>query len=174
MSNLARKLSAAPDPTTRIALIVEADITDAPPPRQREPRRRRVGVRSTTLSGRDLRRLARAPQEASRDEIEANQALRPETRAECEDAVRPCPWVGCTFNLYLDVNAFGGLKLNWPDRDPLDIDPETSCALDVAARGTTTLVSVGRILNLTRERVRQLEDIALARVRVAVEALDVL
>jgi hypothetical protein len=168
MSNPARTLSAAP----RLALVVEADITDAP--RQRAPYRPRAGVRSTTLSRRDLQTLARAPQEASPEEVEANQALRPRTRAACEYAVRPCPWVGCKLNLYLDVNSFGGLKLNWPDVDPMDIDPAASCALDIANGGATSLVSVGRLLNLTRERVRQLEDIALAKLRAVTEGLDLL
>ena len=32
-----------------------------------------------------------------------------------------------------------------------------SCALDVADRGGTTLEDVGAIMNLTRERIRQVE-----------------
>ena len=38
-----------------------------------------------------------------------------------------------------------------------------SCALDVADRGGTTLEDVGAIMNLTRERIRQVEVKALAR-----------
>jgi hypothetical protein len=38
-----------------------------------------------------------------------------------------------------------------------------SCALDVADRGGTTLEDVGAIMNLTRERIRQVEVKALAK-----------
>jgi len=171
MSNAVRKLTGA---VSRYAPIVSADITAAPPQRSRTPYRRRVGVRSSTLSIRDLRSLARDPQEASPEEVEANESLRPRTRAACEHAIRPCPWVGCKFNLYLDVNTAGGLKLNWPEIEPLDMDPSASCVLDIAKRGAMKLISIGRMMNLTRERVRQLEDIALARARSTTESLDVL
>jgi len=42
--------------------------------------------------------------------------------------------------------------------------PET-CALDVADRGGATLGEVGSVLGVTRERVRQLEERALRRLR---------
>lgn len=105
-------------------------------------------------------------------EVATNERMRPQTRAECEYAVRPCPWVGCKFNLFLDVNERGGVKLNHPDAEPLDIDPGQSCALDLAEAGKSTLVSVARMMNLTRERVRQIEDVALARLRLPAERLD--
>src|SRR5262249_53683369 len=38
-----------------------------------------------------------------------------------------------------------------------------SCALDIADRGGTTLEDVGAIMNLTRERIRQVEVKALAK-----------
>ena len=38
-----------------------------------------------------------------------------------------------------------------------------TCALDVADRGGTTLEDVGAIMNLTRERIRQVEVRALAK-----------
>jgi DNA-directed RNA polymerase sigma subunit (sigma70/sigma32) len=41
---------------------------------------------------------------------------------------------------------------------------EETCALDVADRGGITLEEVGRLLNLTRERVRQLEAEALTEI----------
>ncbi|MBU6161975.1 MAG: DNA-binding protein, partial [Myxococcales bacterium] len=69
---------------------------------------------------------------------------------------RPCPWVSCKFHLYLDVNPeTGSIKLNFPDLEVWEM-PET-CALDVADRGGITLEEVGEILNLTRERIRQVE-----------------
>jgi hypothetical protein len=49
----------------------------------------------------------------------------------------------------------GSIKLNFPDLEVWEM-PET-CALDVAERGGITLEEVGEILNLTRERIRQVE-----------------
>jgi hypothetical protein len=57
--------------------------------------------------------------------------------------------------LYLEVNEHGIMKVSFPEHEPWDI-PET-CSLDVADRGTHTLEDVGRLLNKTRERIRQLE-----------------
>ena len=82
--------------------------------------------------------------------------LRPRTRSKCKMGPRPCPWAGCSHHLYLDVNPeSGAIKVNFPHVDVMDM-PET-CALDVADRGGTTLEEVGAILNLTRERIRQIE-----------------
>lgn len=86
--------------------------------------------------------------------------LRPKTRGECALGARPCPWVGCAHHLYLDViPETGALKLNHPDRDFDEL--EETCSLDVADRGPHRLERVGRYLNVTRERARQLEVRAL-------------
>lgn len=85
---------------------------------------------------------------------------RPRTRAECALGPRPCPFVGCRWNLYLDVIGTS-IKLNFPDLEPGQM--RESCALDVAARGGIPHGDVGRLLNLTRERVRQIEDNALRK-----------
>jgi len=84
------------------------------------------------------------------------QAKRPRTRADCLKMGRPCLFVSCKHHLYLDVNPqTGSIKLNFPDREVWEL--KETCALDVAERGGLTLEEVGEILNLTRERVRQLE-----------------
>lgn len=81
---------------------------------------------------------------------------RPRTRAECRDGARPCPYVGCRHHLYLDVNEeTGTIKLNFPHLEVWEM--KESCSLDVAGRGGGTLDEVGVMLNLTRERVRQIE-----------------
>lgn len=81
---------------------------------------------------------------------------RPMTREECESMPRPCPFVSCSHHLYLDVNPeTGTLKVNFPHLEVWEM-PET-CSLDVADRGGITLEEVGAILNLTRERIRQVE-----------------
>ena len=69
--------------------------------------------------------------------------------------------MSCRFHLFLDVDPKNGsLKVNFPDREPWEL-PET-CALDVAERGGATLEEIGRALNVTRERARQIEGAALA------------
>jgi hypothetical protein len=81
---------------------------------------------------------------------------RPRTRGECAEGLRPCPFVSCKFHLYLDVNPeTGSIKLNFPDLEVWEM--KETCALDVADRGAPTLDQIGAIMNLTRERVRQLE-----------------
>lgn len=94
---------------------------------------------------------------------------RPQTRAQCEDAPRPCPYVGCRFHLYLDVSKRGSIKLNFPHLEPEEL--EHSCALDVAESGGATLEQVGYLLNVVRERVRQLEDMAFRKLREAARKL---
>jgi hypothetical protein len=89
---------------------------------------------------------------------------RPQTRGDCVDGIRPCPYVGCKFNLYLDVTPETGvIKLNFPDLDPDELGE--SCALDVAEDGGRELLPIARALNVTRERVRQIEVRALAKGR---------
>jgi hypothetical protein len=87
---------------------------------------------------------------------------RPRSRGECRNMPRPCPFVGCKYHLYVDVSARGGIKFNFPDLEVWDL--AETCVLDVAERpGGVTLEEVGAIMNLTRERVRQLEAIGLKR-----------
>jgi len=86
---------------------------------------------------------------------------RPRTRADCADVPRPCPWVACRHNAYLDLNPKSGgsgkLMLNFPGLEPDEVPPEKSCVLDMADRGPQTLEEVAELLNVTRERVRQIE-----------------
>ena len=87
---------------------------------------------------------------------------KPKTRAQCIDGPRPCPYVSCKHHLFLDISSkTGAIKLNFPDLDLWEMGE--SCALDVADRGGTTLEDVGAIMNLTRERIRQVEVRALAK-----------
>ena len=89
---------------------------------------------------------------------------RPSTRAECRDAKRPCLYVSCRYHLYLDVNPItGSIKLNFPDKEVWQL--QETCSLDVAERGGITLEEVGEIMNLTRERIRQVEVNGLDKLR---------
>lgn len=126
-----------------------------------ERRQRKSRNRPKTIAGRRL----------SRSEIEEGIRLvddmwydRPKTRAECIDGPRPCPFVSCKFHLYLDVKTdTNSIKLNFPHLEVWEM--EHTCSLDVAERGGMTLEEVGHILNLTRERVRQVEVAGLEKLR---------
>lgn len=96
---------------------------------------------------------------------------RPRVRGDCapgsdgEHAERPCPFVGCRMHLYFEVSqATGAISFNFPRLEPWELTH--SCALDVADEGGMTLEELGRRLNLTRERARQIEHRAVERLRV--------
>ena len=82
---------------------------------------------------------------------------RPGCRADCVDAPRPCPWVSCRYHLYLDINeGTGSIKFNFPDKEIWEMDH--TCALDLAENGESTFEEIGQVINLTRERIRQLTN----------------
>jgi hypothetical protein len=68
---------------------------------------------------------------------------------------RPCAFLACRFHLGLDVTPAGTIRLLYDDIEDM---PET-CALDVADRGPQSLETIGVLLGVSRERVRQLEEI---------------
>lgn len=96
---------------------------------------------------------------------------RPRVRSECRGGVRPCPFVACKHHLYLDVNpATGSIKINFPDIEVWEMTE--TCALDIAERGGLTLEEVGSIMNLTRERIRQVEVAGLEKLQAEEYAVD--
>jgi hypothetical protein len=149
-----------------------------PRPEEEAPEEAKGGVerrRSKTMSrkemARDLRRRRLTgqldPEEA--ELLNAVDTQRPKTRADCVNGARPCLFVSCKHNLYLDVNPeTGSIKLNFPDKEIWEL--EHTCALDVAEKGGITLEEVGTIMNLTRERIRQVETRGLMKLREATEA----
>ncbi len=159
----------AETPATEGALAVDTRTPESPDdkPVTREQRRsrRKREVRARTIS---VKRMTKRELELGRllypdvEDIE-----KPRTRAECVGGERPCPFVSCKHHLYLDVSArTGAIKLNFPDLEVWEMTE--TCALDVADRGGTTLEEVGAIMNLTRERIRQVEVKGLAKL----QALD--
>ncbi len=119
--------------------------------------------RPKTMSRRDIQREERRRQRAG-ERLEIIPYARPNNRTECQSAVRPCLFVACKYHLYLDVNPeTGSIKMNFPDVEVWEL--EETCSLDVAERGGVTLEEVGEILNLTRERVRQVEVTGLTKMR---------
>lgn len=97
----------------------------------------------------------------------------PATRADCPErevfldgtlGPRDCPFVSCRHHLYLDVNPeTGSIKLNFADLEPDEL--VETCSLDVAERHGEDLEFIGKLLGLVRERIRQIEAKALARLR---------
>ena len=155
--------SAAPQTEGALALAAApaAPESEEVTREQRRSRRKRE-VRARTIS---VKRMTKRELEMGRllypdvEDVE-----RPRTRAECQGSDRPCPFVSCKHHLYLDVSArTGAIKLNFPDLEVWEMNE--TCALDVADRGGTTLEEVGAIMNLTRERIRQVEVKGLAKLQ---------
>ncbi len=85
---------------------------------------------------------------------------RPLRREDCREAPRPCPYVGCRHHLFLDVHPKSGrIQLNFPGFGVQDLTE--TCALDVAERDEASAEEIGDYLNLTAERIRQIEVSAL-------------
>lgn len=98
---------------------------------------------------------------------------RPASRIDCAGSDRPCLYVACRYNLFLDVTDNGTIKFSHgPDVEPEDVIGD-SCALDVADRGGETLEEIGRSLGLTRERIRQIAKDALLSLRIGLERIGV-
>ncbi len=128
---------------------------------QRRSRRKRA-VRARTIS---VKRMTKRELELGRLLYpDMEEEPRPITRDACAGGERPCPYVSCKHHLFLDVSArTGAIKLNFPDLEVWDMNE--TCALDVSDRGGTTLEEVGAIMNLTRERIRQVEVKGLAKLQ---------
>ncbi len=111
--------------------------------------------------------------------------VRPKLRSECiNNGVRPCPFVSCAHHLFLDVRkvqrvvrsrkipreAVDTIRINFPVFSPLDL--EFSCSLDEVREfpDGMTLEEMGQRMNLTRERVRQLEVAVLEKIRCTIDA----
>ena len=149
----------------------ERSETSGEPPeisRKIRRRRRRTRPRSKTIA---MKRL-------TREELRVGAAMyppvdipRPTSREECRGEMRPCPWVACKHHLYLDINPeTGSIKINFPDLEPWEL--KHTCALDVAERGGITLEEVGEIMNLTRERIRQVEVRGLLKLKMGSPSPD--
>jgi len=93
--------------------------------------------------------------------------VRPRYYHQCVGGPRPCPLVGCRANTYLEpVNGGRSLRVQWGDRQPEDVPPGESCIEDLveAHPDGMTLDEIARVLGCTRERVRQVETVALAKI----------
>lgn len=94
--------------------------------------------------------IARAGTAADPELQVVSAARPPSTRADCIDGPRPCRWEGCRHAL-----------------------PGGGCVLDYAAANPdgATLADVARVLGLTRQRILQLEQKAMRKLRAAAQRL---
>ena len=121
-------------------------------------------MKARTVSLRELERERTREQKSGREALEIIDYQRPTTREDCRGKVRPCLFVACTYHLYLEVTDKGSIVLNYPQREPWEL--EETCALDIAEKEDgSTLETIGDYLNLTRERVRQIERSALDKLK---------
>lgn len=124
---------------------------------QRRSRRKR-SVRARTVN---IARFAKSAIELGRLLQPELSFERPVARQDCASLPRPCPFVSCRHHLYLDVSPrTGSIKLNFPDLEVWEMGH--SCSLDLADEGPHGLEDVGAFMNLTRERIRQLEKQSLS------------
>lgn len=80
--------------------------------------------------------------------------MRPVTRGDCADRPRPCPWASCSWHVVT-------LRRDVDDVETL----AESCVLDVADREGAALHEVGDVLGVSWQRVRQIEEKAIAQLQ---------
>jgi hypothetical protein len=143
----------------------EGGETDEVPERWSRSSARRRGIPPKKTVA--VRRITRVELDVGRAELRALGADgpydRPRTREDCSRVARPCPYVACKHNLFLDISETGSIILNFPHLEPGEMAPDQSCSLDLADRGGMTLEEIAVVTNLTRERIRQVELKALIR-----------
>lgn len=110
-------------------------------------------------------------------EAEEDLPRRPTRRGECLEArgvddfgaPNPCPFVSCRYHLYLDVrDTAGAIAYGHPTVPVEELERlTTTCALDVADNGPKTLRDVAHLLGVSRKRVRQIQEVAVKKYRLA-------
>ncbi|MBT4935939.1 hypothetical protein HON15_04140 [Candidatus Woesearchaeota archaeon] len=139
-------------------LYTKATTKKIPPKRKNGRRRMTMDKRAlqeeNEIHGNDL---------TEEDYMELEQK-RPRTYGECQDEPGPCVFVGCQYNLYLDVKHNDGhIQFNFPNTDVVDL--RHTCALQEAEKGGMTLGAIEERLMITREGVRRIEVKALNKMR---------
>lgn len=138
----------------------------------RFPRRCSPLPRGLSLSPRHLSKAERADAGAIEAEIQALLADRPRTRGDClpggKNEVRPCPFAGCRFHLFVDVRPAGSLRLNFPHLGAGDMEQMAdTCALDVSDRGASEVNKIAELMNISPERCAQIAAGALQEMKAA-------
>lgn len=116
---------------------------------------------------------ARPPEPRRRLRLVEDAPPRPKTRADCVDGPRPCPWVGCRHNTFLEVDRYDGgtlpsIRVAHPGRQPWQVPPGESCTLDLVGGYVGDPIAsqeTGRILRITPDWVRKVERMAFERIK---------
>jgi len=136
--------------------------------------RKREAKRAHTIQ---IKRFRARVMRADHADTEGYDEPIPSTYGECLSRAlgtltQPCWYLRCRYNLLLDIDPrSGSYKVTWPDLtsgaygDEYHALPAHTCALHEAAHGGLTVHELGLMLNLTRERVRQIETKALHALR---------
>ena len=99
-------------------------------------------------------------------ELNATDDAFPQLRAECLEAIRPCPHLRCKNHLAVDVNPrTGSMKDNFPGTEVSDL--QHTCALDLAEAGGMTLKDVGESMNISSHAVSLIEQKAFEKIDAA-------
>jgi hypothetical protein len=82
-------------------------------------------------------------------------------RVGADGRMLPCRFVTCAHHTAFEVNHTGSI---WDQRAGLEVEelPDT-CALDVAERGPRTLEQVAEVYQTSRQRILQIEEVAMAK-----------
>ncbi len=154
----------------RAKAIVDRDlkpenVDPVTPEQERDRARSRRAQDAKGLSVRVMKGEVLAERER---DPEASKRHLPMHRSDCADIERPCPFVSCKHHLFIDVSRAGSIKFNFPDLIRADgtiafEKMRATCVLDIAAEGGATMERTGRMMNVTRERIRQIEARALRK-----------
>jgi Sigma-70, region 4 len=154
-----------------VAVPVEGPIR-SPALKEFKPRKSLPGARPASMGTHRISKSERAEMKADIAELTKAGVYkrRPKTYGECRPG--PCPWVSCRHHVFLDVDDLtNAVKLNFPGREITDL--AETCSLRVAEtvlKGEPMpLEQVGKYLNISMERARQLQDQSLAKMRRRIE-----
>ena len=96
---------------------------------------------------------------------------RPLTRADCqpggEHYHRPCPYVSCIHNLFIEVDEDTGDIVGDPDADPWEQDPDRSCTLDIVDEHPNGIVieEISDVLQAKIDEMIETEERLLTKLR---------
>lgn len=108
----------------------------------------------------DIERFPRPVIRQPRPIVREAYPCKPINRKQCVNGPRPCVFVSCRYNMFLDVM---NKRLKCYAHDPTEM--EDTCALDLADEyGGMRLEEIAIHFNLSRERVRQIQDNALRKI----------
>lgn len=80
---------------------------------------------------------------------------KPLIRRDCPNK-RPCAFVSCRYNTYLDVDCSGNILYNHKDKEPWEVDPELSCTLDIASKVASDIFNGKRSKGLSNKEIGEI------------------